>query len=95
MRWLGRTGDLGQFDQDQFLTICGPKKNVIIKGGETIVPEDIEKVAQRRPALANVAALGRGSQFFGELIELFVEWQDDLQRRSELEEVLRKSLPKL
>ena len=91
--WVG-TGDLGQFDQDQFLTICGRKKNVIIKGGETIIPEDIEKIAQNHESVLDAAAIGRENQFYGEVIELLVVWRDDLQQATELGEVLRKALPK-
>jgi len=91
--WIG-TGDLGQFDKDGFLTICGRKKNVIIKGGETIIPEDIEKTAQSHGAVVDAAAIGRQDRLYGEVIDLLVVWRDGHRRAAELEVALRKALPK-
>ncbi len=37
-----RTGDLGQMDDDGYLTFLGRKDNMFISGGENICPEEIE-----------------------------------------------------
>jgi long-chain acyl-CoA synthetase len=69
--WL-HTGDLGYIDADGFLFICGRKKDVIIKGGETIIPEDVEKLALLLPDVHDAATLAIPDEIFGEVIYLFI-----------------------
>lgn len=95
--WLG-TGDIGSFDQDGFLTISGRAKDVIIKGGENIQPEDVERVAHRHPGIADAAAVGRPDPFYGQVVELFVVWRnrhsDPTTEPAELADLLQAELPK-
>ena len=37
-----RTGDVGRFDEDGFLTLIDRKKDMIISGGFNIYPSDLE-----------------------------------------------------
>ena len=60
-----RTGDLGRFDTDGFLTIVGRKKDVIISGGFNIYPVDLEAVAE-------AAVVGVPSVRWGETPVAFV-----------------------
>jgi len=61
-----RTGDLGRFDADGFLTLVGRKKDVIISGGFNIYPVDLEAALTAHPAVAEAAVVGVASSRWGE-----------------------------
>ena len=61
-----RTGDVGRFDADGFLTLLDRRKDVVISGGFNIYPSDLEAVLRGHPALADVAVVGVPSQQWGE-----------------------------
>ena len=44
-----RTGDVGRFDADGFLTLLDRKKDMIISGGFNIYPSDLEAVLREHP----------------------------------------------
>lgn len=53
--WL-KTGDIGSFDDDGFLTLHGRQKDLISRGAEKIWPVEIESVLMQHPAIAEAAA---------------------------------------
>ncbi|MEC2224633.1 MULTISPECIES: class I adenylate-forming enzyme family protein [Heyndrickxia] len=53
-----KTGDLGFFDSEGFLTIAGRKKDMIRSGGENIYPAEIEDVLYRHEAVKEVSVIG-------------------------------------
>ncbi len=53
-----KTGDLGKFDQDGFLTIAGRKKDMIRSGGENIYAAEIEDVLYRHEEVMEVSIIG-------------------------------------
>lgn len=67
-----RTGDLGRFDADGFLTIVGRKKDVIISGGFNIYPVDLEAALAAHAAVAEAAVVGVPSARWGETPVAFV-----------------------
>jgi acyl-CoA synthetase (AMP-forming)/AMP-acid ligase II len=62
--WL-RTGDLGFVDGEGYLYITGRLKDVIILGGENVVPADIEEVVDHVPGVRYSAAVGLDSERTG------------------------------
>jgi acyl-CoA synthetase (AMP-forming)/AMP-acid ligase II len=70
-RWL-RTGDVGRFDSDGYLTLVDRKKDMIIRGGENIYPTEIEAVLYAHPAVAAAAVVGAPDPVMGEEVVAFV-----------------------
>jgi oxalate---CoA ligase len=67
-----RTGDHGYIDADGFLFISGRLKEVINRGGEKIIPGEIDDVLSAHPAIAEVAAFGFPDQRLGEEVGVVV-----------------------
>lgn len=61
-----RTGDIGRFDQDGFLTLLDRKKDMIISGGFNVYPSDLEAVLQQHPDVFDAAVVGVPSVRWGE-----------------------------
>jgi long-chain acyl-CoA synthetase len=61
-----RTGDIGRFDDEGFLTLMDRKKDMIISGGFNIYPSDLEAVLMQHPHVQEVAVVGEASEQWGE-----------------------------
>ncbi len=61
-----RTGDVGSFDDEGFLTLHDRRKDMIISGGFNIYPSDLETVLRAHPDVADVAVVGVSSSEWGE-----------------------------
>jgi long-chain acyl-CoA synthetase len=68
-----RTGDVGRFDADGFLTLVDRKKDLIISGGFNIYPSDLEAVLRQHPDVQEAAVIGVPSEAWGESPFAFVE----------------------
>jgi acyl-CoA synthetase (AMP-forming)/AMP-acid ligase II len=62
--WL-RTGDLGFLDDDGYLYVTGRLKDLMILGGENVVPTDIEEIVDHVPGVRYAAAVGIESERTG------------------------------
>ncbi|HKH23446.1 MAG TPA: AMP-binding protein, partial [Solirubrobacterales bacterium] len=56
--WL-RTGDLGRIDEEGFLYVTGRRSEVIVTGGENVMPAEVEATLVSHPAVADAAVVGR------------------------------------
>ena len=63
-----RTGDVGVFDADGYLSIVGRAKDLIITGGYNVYPKEIEMVLDELPEVAESAVIGVPHADFGEAV---------------------------
>lgn len=67
-----RTGDVGRFDEDGFLTLMDRKKDMIISGGFNIYPSDLEAVLVGHGDVVEAAVVAMPSEEWGETPVAFV-----------------------
>ena len=63
-----RTGDVGVFDADGYLSIVGRAKDLIITGGYNVYPKEIELVIDAMPGVVESAVVGVSHPDFGEAV---------------------------
>jgi len=63
--WL-KSGDQASIDRDGRVRITGRIKDIIIRGGENIAPQEVEDVLRTHPAVADASVYAVASEFFGE-----------------------------
>jgi long-chain acyl-CoA synthetase len=65
--WL-MTGDLVRCDPDGYIWFQGRRKEVIIRGGSNISPQEVEEALYRHPAVMEVGVIGVPDQCYGECV---------------------------
>ncbi|MFT4229903.1 MAG: AMP-dependent synthetase/ligase [Microbacterium sp.] len=69
-----KTGDLGAFDDEGFLTITGRKKEIIVTaGGKNVAPAALEDPIRANPIVGQVVVVGDQKPFIAALVTLDAE----------------------
>ncbi|MGE0881830.1 MAG: class I adenylate-forming enzyme family protein [Acidimicrobiia bacterium] len=69
------TGDLGELDQDGFLTIRDRTTAVILRGAANVYPAEVERVLAAYPGVAGSSVVGIPDERLGERVGALVEVQ--------------------
>ena len=75
--WL-HTGDLGSLDGRGRLTVTGRLKDVIVSGGEKVVPARVEEALRTHPAVVDAGVAGVPDADWGERVTAWVMLHTDV-----------------
>ena len=67
-----RTGDLASISADGYVSIVGRKRELILRGGYSVVPGEVEAALLGHPAVAEAAVIGVAHAELGEEVAAFV-----------------------
>ena len=68
--WL-HTGDIGEFDEDNYLKITDRKKDIIVSlGGDNIAPSKIENLLTLSPEIEQACVFGEQKNYIAALLVL-------------------------
>jgi long-chain acyl-CoA synthetase len=67
-----KTGDLATISPEGFVSIVGRKRELILRGGYSVVPGDVETTLLDHPAVAEAAVVGVAHAELGEDVAAFV-----------------------
>ena len=67
-----KTGDLGMKDAEGFIRVTGRTKDLIIRGGVNIAPQEIDEILLKHPGILDAAAVGVPDKIYGEEVVCYV-----------------------
>jgi malonyl-CoA/methylmalonyl-CoA synthetase len=67
-----KTGDMGAWDADGYVTISGRSKDLVITGGLNVYPKEIEELIDALPGVVESAVIGLPHADFGEAVTAVV-----------------------
>ena len=73
--WL-HTGDLGRIDEEGFLYVTDRLGDLIVTGGENVIPAEVEEVLLRHDDVVDAAAVGRPDEEWQEAVVAVVVARD-------------------
>jgi long-chain acyl-CoA synthetase len=87
--WL-RTGDLVRLDADSFFWFEGRAKQIIVRGGSNISPQEVEGALHQHRAVLEAGVIGAPDAVHGEKVIAFVALRDGLYAsEQELRDLVR------
>ena len=89
-----QTGDLGNIDEEGWLTVVGRKDNMFISGGENIYPEQIERILELHPSVERSLVVPIQDEEFGMRPVAFIDSGEVQVSKKEIESVLEGVLPR-
>lgn len=66
------TGDLARCDAEGYYWFAGRTKEIIIRGGSNISPQEVEAVLLEHPEVCEAAVIGRPDPVWGEIVVAYV-----------------------
>ncbi len=73
--WL-HTGDLGRIDEEGFLYVEDRIDDLIVTGGENVMPAEVEQVLLRHPGVSDAAVIGRDDPEWQQAVTAVVVLED-------------------
>jgi fatty-acyl-CoA synthase len=73
--WM-HSGDIGVMDDDQYVSIVGRIKDMIIRGGENVYPREVEEFLYSHPDIVDVQVIGVPDAKYGEEMVAWVRLRD-------------------
>jgi len=90
--WL-YTGDLVTQDAEGYYWFAGRKKEIIVRGGSNISPQEVEAVLHQHPAVAEAGVIGIPDETWGEVVVAYVARQEGVSAtEAELIEFVKKQI---
>jgi O-succinylbenzoic acid--CoA ligase len=80
--WL-HTGDLGRIDEEGFLYVEDRIDDLIVTGGENVVPAEVEQVLLRHPEVTDAAVIGREDPEWQQAVTAVVVLREDAELQTE------------
>jgi len=92
--WMS-TGDLGSLDEEGYIHFVGRLKELIIRGGENIIPNEIVSALCSEDCISDAKVFGVPDDFFGERVAAAIILSNPLNFNEEqLRQNLRSKLAK-
>ncbi|MGL6340054.1 MAG: AMP-binding protein [Waterburya sp.] len=88
-----RTGDLGKLSEDNYLSLVGRAKDLIISGGMNVYPFEVESYLNQISGICESAVIGIPDQDFGEAVTAVIVVDDNFNlNQQQIKEILKPKL---